>query len=438
MFEQYNRYKDSGIEWLGKIPEDWELDRIKNIGSVRARVGWKALKASEYVEKSKYIFIATPNIKYKEIDFKNVNYLTKERYEESPEIMLTVGDILLTKDGSTLGTINIVKYLPSKTTVNSSIAVLRFKTINHDFVFYQIKSTYIQNIIQLKKDGAGVPHLFQKDINNFTLLLPKLATQKRIVTYLDKEIQKIDKDIVLLEQKVERYKELKETLVNEVVLRGLDKEVKLKDSGIVWMGNIPNSWQVMRLKELVKTIISGGTPTSSNELYWSNGTINWCNIRDMGKNRILLKTSKKITQLGYINKNLKMIPCETILYSIYATLGRVNITQIETTINQAILAIFENKRKVNKYYLAFYLEVIEKNIMLFANFNTQYNLNADIVKRFNIVVPPIVEQIKIVNYLNVKTQKIDKIVKTIETKIELQKEFRKTLINDVVTGKVKV
>jgi len=121
--KSYESYKDSGIEWLGEIPSEWKIDRVKNIATVRGRVGWKALKASEYVEKSEYIFLATPNIKDEEIDFQNVNYLTKERYYESPEIMLKINDILLAKDGSTLGTVNIIKYLPTKATVNSSIAV---------------------------------------------------------------------------------------------------------------------------------------------------------------------------------------------------------------------------------------------------------------------------------------------------------------------------
>lgn len=437
-FERYDRYKDSELDWVENIPSEWDVDRVKNISTVRGRVGWKALKASEYVDKSEYIFLATPNIKYEEIDFENVNYLTKERYDESPEIMLRVGDVLLTKDGSTLGTVNVVKHLPTNTTVNSSIAVVRFKQDNSRFIMYQIKSEYIQNIIKIKKDGAGVPHLFQKDINNFKFLLPDIKVQNQIVHYIDTKIFKVDKEISILEQKIEKYKELKQTLISETVLRGLDKNVKLKNTEIQWIGNIPEHWEVKRLKELLKKIISGGTPTSTNISFWENGSINWCNIKDMSFGKELKKTNKQITEEGLKNKNLKVIPRGAILYTIYATLGRTNITKIETTINQAILALFEDKRKMNKYYLAYYFDFLQKNILLFANFNTQYNLNADIVKRFLVCVPPYKEQVEIATYLDQKTEKIDSIVEAISNKIKVLKEFKKTLINDVVTGKVKV
>lgn len=110
---KYSLYKDSGIKWLGEIPPHWNLNRIKNIGSVNGRVGWKALKASEYID-SGFFFLSTPNIKDIQIDFVNVNYITTDRYYESPEIMLKEGDILLVKDGSTLGIVNVIKNLPER------------------------------------------------------------------------------------------------------------------------------------------------------------------------------------------------------------------------------------------------------------------------------------------------------------------------------------
>ena len=193
--QKYSKYKDSGVEWLGDIPEHWELDRIKNIGTVKARVGWKALKASEYV-KSGYFFLSTPNIKKVDIDYKNVNYITKERYYESPEIMLKDGDILLVKDGSTLGIVNIITNLKAQGTVNSSIGVLRLKNQFNKYFYYFLKSNYLQNIIALKKEGMGVPHLFQKDINDFTMSIPPLKEQTQIANYLDAKTTTIDLSLI--------------------------------------------------------------------------------------------------------------------------------------------------------------------------------------------------------------------------------------------------
>jgi type I restriction enzyme, S subunit len=209
--------KDSAIEWIGEMPKHWTLSRIKEEGTVRGRVGWKALKADEYVDEG-YIFLSTPNIKEKEIDFKNVNYITHERYIESPEIMIQSGDILLTKDGSTLGTTNIVNSLPRKATVNSSIAVIRFsKKIFKKYIYYQVLSDFIQNKISLKKSGMGVPHLFQKDINNFSILVPPFSEQTAIANYLDIKTAQIDQIIQTLNTQIEKLKELRKTLINDVV-----------------------------------------------------------------------------------------------------------------------------------------------------------------------------------------------------------------------------
>jgi len=250
MIQFYDEYKESEIDWLGKIPSHWTLSRVKEQGTVRGRVGWKALKADEYVDEG-YVFLSTPNIKEKNIDFENVNYITYERYIESPEIIFKENDILLAKDGSTLGIANIVTSLLCEATVNSSIAVLRFRRETHKkYLFYQFLSDFIRIRISLKKSGMGVPHLFQRDINAFILLLPPITEQKEIAHYLDTKTAQIDRKIDLLTQKAKRYEELKRSLINETVTRGLDKSVSMKDSAIDWIGEIPEHWEVQRLKDL--------------------------------------------------------------------------------------------------------------------------------------------------------------------------------------------
>lgn len=209
--------KDSGVEWIGEVPAHWDVARIKDRGIVHGRVGWKALKASEYVDDG-YIFLSTPNIKGREIDFVDVNYITHERYVESPEIALRENDILLAKDGSTLGTANIISVLPRPATVNSSIAVLRFDdTICNRYVYYQIISDFIQNRIGLKKSGMGVPHLFQRDINDFFILLPPMPEQKAVVEYLDAKVAKIDQIVDAINRHTVRLQDLRKALINAAV-----------------------------------------------------------------------------------------------------------------------------------------------------------------------------------------------------------------------------
>ena len=211
------KMKPSGIESIGDIPMNWDVISLGYEVYVRARLGWKGLKADEYVDDG-YVFLATPNIKDNNIDFNNVNYISKQRYEESPEIMLTEGDVLLTKDGSTLGTVNVVRYLPREATVNSSIAVLTPSSrINGIYLYYLIKSDYIQTVIQTKKDGMGVPHLFQKDIKKFTILVPPILEQQSIADYLDRKCNKIDDIISIKQTLIDKLSKYKKSLIYECV-----------------------------------------------------------------------------------------------------------------------------------------------------------------------------------------------------------------------------
>ena len=216
------KMKDSGIEWLGEVPEHWNISRLGFESLIKARLGWKGLRAEEYVEQG-YIFLATPNIKSGDIDFENVNYITQKRYEESPEIMLKKGDVLVTKDGSTTGTTNIVRNLPSPATVNSSIAVIRPQSSLHsEYLYYYFISPYTQNVIKRMQGGMGVPHLFQADLRVFNLILPPTQEQIEIATYLDNRTSKIDLLIQKAEQQIELMKERRTALISAAVKGKID------------------------------------------------------------------------------------------------------------------------------------------------------------------------------------------------------------------------
>ena len=210
--------KDSGVEWISDIPNDWVVSRLDFLTELNGRVGWKALKADEYVEEG-YVFLSTPNIKGRNIDFNNVNYITQERYLESPEIMLQVGDVLLVKDGSTLGVTNFVRQLPRKSTVNSSIAVIRVKSKEclSEYLFWFLSGDYIQNIIQRKKAGMGVPHLFQADIKKFLILLPPKFEQQKIIDFLNIKTENFEKIIKANENKIHKLLEYRQSLISFAV-----------------------------------------------------------------------------------------------------------------------------------------------------------------------------------------------------------------------------
>jgi len=426
-FERYDAYKDSGVEWLGEVPEYWAISRIKEKGSVKARIGWKALKASEYVDDG-FAFLSTPNIKNKDIDFKNVNYINYERYVESPEIMLKEDDILLAKDGSTLGIVNIVNYLPKETTVNSSIGVLRFdKTIFNKYLFYQIESKYIQDKIQLKKGGMGVPHLFQQDINNFIILIPSFAEQHAIAAYLDTKTVHIDHKIDLLSQKATQYCRLKQSLINETVTRGLDETVTMKDSGVDWIGEIPAHWEVQRIGTAFEERSEKVNDKDYPPLSVSMGGIvpQMISVAKTNNN-----DNRKRVAVGDYVINSRSDRRGASGISIYN--GSVAVISIVLTPKRSFWGkylhhLFRSYRFVEEFYR------VGRGIV-----DDLWTTRYSIMKAIEFAYPSYDEQKNIADYLDDKTAKIDHIVVSINTQIEKLKELRKTLINDVVTGKIKI
>ena len=435
--KSYPLYKNSGVEWLGDVPEHWGLSRIKQKGTVRGRVGWKALKADEYVDEG-YIFLSTPNIKEKDIDFANVNYITYERYIESPEIMIQEGDILLTKDGSTLGTTNIVSLLPREATVNSSIAVVRFnKDIFKKYIYYQILSEFIQNKIHLKKSGMGVPHLFQRDINNFFILIPSLSEQKAIGDYLDTKTAQCDRKIDLLSQKAKLYSNLKQSLINETVTRGLDKSVPMKDSEIEWIGEVPEHWELKRIKEVAyinNKTLSDKTPNNYKFDYVDIGSVTY------GAKSFI---SESMTFDNAPSRARRIVKKGDTIISTVRTYLKA-ITSIDNEVSNLIVStgfcVISPKKKLFSKYLSYLVtsNFIVDNICAFSTGVSYPATNASVISNLSCLILPLNEQKAIADYLDTKTAQIDQIIQTINAQIEKLKELRKTLINDVVTGKIKV
>jgi len=259
----------------------WTQTRVDRVATVNARIGWKALTASEY-QPDGYAFLATPNIKYDSIDFENVNYINKFRYDESPELKLRIGDVLLAKDGSTLGITNIVRALPGPATVNGSIAVLRAFDIEPRFLRYALASSPTQNLINVVKGGMGVPHLFQWDIRRLPLALPSLDEQRRIADFLDIETSRIDS---LRARRLAQASSLSELELARIGanLAGADVSTGRIETGWHWLSSIPSSWRIgpvyayfnVQLGKMLNVERASG---GDQQPYLRNANIHWYEI----------------------------------------------------------------------------------------------------------------------------------------------------------------
>lgn len=212
------------------------------------------------------------------------------------------------------------------------------------------------------------------------------------------------------------------------------RESNLKPSNHNYIGNIPNEWGIKKLKYVVQKLKSGGTPDSSNPDYYTDedSGIKWLSIGDMSTNNFVYDTKNHITNNGVLVKNLNIFPAGTILYSIYATIGKVSELGTEAAINQAILAITP-KKEMNKDFLKFSLKSLEDYAISLASESTQKNLNANKVENFPIVFPQLREQVLIASFLDHKCFNINSIINDLEKQIEILERYKKSVITKAVT-----
>lgn len=208
----------------------------------------------------------------------------------------------------------------------------------------------------------------------------------------------------------------------------------LKNSGIEWIGQIPKHWEVIRNKYIINGIYSGGTPTSGQAEFYTDDEsgIPFVSISDMSKTNYLEFTKTKVTKLGIANKNLKILKPNTIIYSIYATIGEVAEILCPATISQALLALFV-KTSYNKQFYKYNLKAMKDFIFFQSNGNTQFNLNAKKILNFYFVLPPLAEQERIAGFLDNKCASIDSSIENLEQKTKSLAQYKKALITQCVT-----
>jgi type I restriction enzyme S subunit len=215
--DKFAPMKDSGIPWVGNIPDNWSVKRLQSIAYVRARLGWRGLTADEYVD-SGYAFLSAFNIIDDILDLSELNYIDKFRYDESPEIKLSEGDILIVKDGAGLGKCARIDELPFEATTNSSLAVISAnEQVNYRYLYYFLVSDSFKEFIEIVKNGMGVPHLVQSELRKLLVPLPSITEQEAAIVFLDKKCIEVNALIAEKELSIETMRQYKKSLIYEYV-----------------------------------------------------------------------------------------------------------------------------------------------------------------------------------------------------------------------------
>lgn len=210
--------KDSGIDWLGKIPENWNVGKLKNICKLFGRIGFRGYTQDDLVDEGNGAITLSPsNMKGMKMSYFKCAYLSWEKYEESPEIKISNGDILFVKTGSTFGKVAIVENLPMEATINPQLVVIKDIKANNKFLVYFLSTYYVHSQVDCSVVGGTIPTISQEKILNYSIIVPPISEQQQIAEYLDKKCAKIDKLIAIKQQKIERLQEYKKSLIYEYV-----------------------------------------------------------------------------------------------------------------------------------------------------------------------------------------------------------------------------
>lgn len=439
MITTYDKYKDSCIEWIGEIPEHWKIRKIKHSCYVKGRVGWKGLKSSEFLTDGFSYLVTGTDFKNDVVDWENCYHIDKDRYNEDPYIQLQNEDLLITKDG-TIGKLAVVTNLNKPACLNSGIFVVRSTKDDFTtrFLLWVLKSNIFTDFNGLTAYGSTIQHLYQNVFVEFSFAFPPIKTQFLISDFLQKKTSEIDRIIANKQKLIAFYEEEKQAIIIHAVTKGLDPNVKMKVSGVEWLGEIPEHWEVKKLNYCFGQIGSGTTPTSGKPEYYENGEFNWLQTGDLNDSEIF-ETSKKITQKALVDySTLRFYPLDSIVIAMYgATIGKTGILKIESTTNQACCVLSKPKNMFPKYVF-YWFNAVKKHIISLSYGGGQPNINQEQIRSLKIQQPSIDEQKLIVEYIENEIIRLSVIIEKFYKQIDLLQEYRTTLISEVVTGKVKI
>ena len=444
--KQHENYKPSGVEWLGAIPHHWAVKRVKDISQTQSGTT-PTTNVNSYYENGIHNWIRTTDLndgKLYEVEYK----ITDLAIMECRLKFLPIDTILVAMYGG-FGTIGKNSILKKESTINQSVCAIlpNAKYFNSDYFLYFLK--YFRHDWKLFADGTRKdPNINQDAVKNLFFIYPTLPEQNEIAHYLDQKTTAIDRKINLLEKKIDRYQALRKSLINETVCRGLDKSVKLKESGIEWIGQVPEHWQPVRLKDIgfLYSGLSGksGDDFNQEDNLNNRGFIPFTNIA----NNIYLDKNQLGTVIVFDNEKQNQVRKNDLFFLMssegYADIGKTAVLadEIKETYLNSFCKGFRVSNKNNDSYFINYLLLspnYRHSMIVEGKGFTRINLKMEKVNDYFIYIPPSKsEQTAISTYLDEKTQKIDTIISNIKTQIEVLKELRKTLINDVVTGKIRV
>lgn len=421
--------KDSGISWVGEIPKEWTIMPLYCFYSER---------------KNKNIFGTENNLlslSYGKVIRKDINTsegLLPSNYNgynivEAGDIIIRPTDLQNDKRSLRTG------LSKERGIITSAYIALKPKNgINSRFYHYLLHTYDILKVFY--NMGNGVRQGLNYD--EFTKLMvysPSDTEQQRIAEFLDRECEKIDGLKEDIQAQIDTLEQYKRSVITEAVTHGLNPSAPMKDSGVPWVGEIPQNRVKAKIKNVASMISSGTTPLSAVSEFFENGTINWIQSGDIYGKKYINDVSMKITELALASSSsLKIVRKPFIVMAMYGgSVGNTAISLIDACTNQACCCIKPND-KTNFGFLYYWLLFCREDFLIKAEGGGQPNISQNKIRNEYIFIPPLDEQQEIADYLDNKCAEIERIIADKKTQIETLDGYKKSLIYEYVTGKKEV
>jgi len=438
-YQPYSSYKASGVAWLGDVPEHWDVIRLKNI--LHRRITDGPHTTPIFVDEG-VPFLSVDGIQDGELKFDGCRYISESDHFEYRRKALPQKDDLLMGKAASTGKIARVK-VDFEFSIWSPLALIKLDCVvsNSTFFEYSLKSPIVQAQIDNLCTANTQKNISMDDIPKLVLTRPALNEQQTIANFLDHETAKIDTLIEKQRRLIELLKEKRQAVISQAVTKGLNPNAPMKDSGVEWLGDVPEHWSYGRLSYVCKFLVDGTHHSPESHFEGDYLYITAKNIKENGFD---------FSEITYITKeDHKQIfsRCSVqkgdVLYikdGATAGIAMVNYLDDEFSLLSSVALIRPMPSKITSNFLAYHLNASQfKNDALnklIGGAMTRFTL--DMISRFILSLPPIEEQNEIVDFLNSKVLKIDNLIKKSNQAIELMQERRTALISAAVTGKIDV
>jgi type I restriction enzyme S subunit len=418
-YQTYPAYKDSGVEWLGEVPEHWEIKRLKFLCKVQT--GDK--DTVNAIEDGKYpFFVRSQTVEH-------INSFTFDC-----EAVLTAGD--------GVGVGKVFHYVNGKFDFHQRVYMMNnFSNVTGIFFFHYLATLFHKVAL----DGGAkstVDSLRMPLFMNFQISVPLLSEQQKIAQFLDHETAKIDTLIEKQQRLIELLKEKRQAVISHAVTKGLNPNAPMKDSGVAWLGDVPEGWEVSRIGFYANKIGSGKTPRGGSEIYQDEGIL-FLRSQNVYDDGLKINQNECVYISDEIHEEMKNTSVKTgdVLLNITGgSIGRTCLVyeEIEANVNQHV-CILRFPKNINEY-LSYVMkaDVIKYQIESCQTGGNREGLNFEQIAKLVVSIPPECDRLEILKHIKLSIKKYDELVDKANRAIELMQERRTALISAAVTGKIDV